>query len=69
MVRENIFILEYDELVGDPEPVMRALLEFLGLPWDEACLAFHQPRSQVKTASPWQLREPQHTRFIGRWRS
>jgi tetratricopeptide (TPR) repeat protein len=65
----NIFTVDYDELVRDPEPVLRALLEFLGLPWDPACLEFQQARSQVKTASVWQVREPLHTRSSGRWRN
>ena len=66
---ENIFTVDYDELVSDPEPLLRALLEFLGLPWDEASLEFQRSRSQVKTASLWQVREPLHTRSSGRWQN
>ena len=69
LLGENIFTVDYDELVRDPEPVLRALLEFLGLPWDKACLEFQQARSQVKTASVWQVREPLHTRSSGRWQN
>ncbi len=69
LLGENIFTVDYDELVRDPEPVLRALLEFLGLPWDPACLEFQQARSQVKTASVWQVREPLHTRSSGRWQN
>ena len=66
---ENIFTVDYDELVRDPEPVLRGLLDFLDLPWDPACLEFQRARSQVKTASVWQVREPLHTRSSGRWRN
>lgn len=66
---ENIFTVDYDTLVREPEPVLRGLLEFLGLPWDDACLEFQRSRSQVKTASVWQVREPLHTRSSGRWRN
>ena len=69
LLGENIFTVDYDELVRDPEPVLRALLEFLGLPWDDACLEFQKARSQVKTASLWQVREPLHTRSSGRWQN
>lgn len=69
LLGENIFTVDYDELVRDPEPVLRALLEFLDLPWNEACLEFQRARSQVKTASLWQVREPLHTRSSGRWRN
>ena len=69
LLGENIFTVDYDELVRDPEPVLRELLDFLELPWDPACLEFQQARSQVKTASVWQVREPLHTRSSGRWRN
>lgn len=66
---EHIFTVDYDELVRDPEPVLRALLEFLELSWDPACLDFQEAKSQVKTASVWQVREPLHTRSSGRWQN
>lgn len=69
LLGENIFTVDYDELVRDPEPVLRALLDFLDLPWDPACLEFQRARSQVKTASVWQVRESLHTRSSGRWRN
>ncbi len=65
---DNIFTVEYDELVKSPEPVLRQLLEFLGLEWDERCLAFQDSSNPVKTASVWQVREALHTRSSGRWR-
>ncbi len=69
LLGENIFTVDYDELVRDPEPVLRGLLDFLELPWDPACLEFQRARSQVKTASVWQVREALHTRSSGRWRN
>jgi hypothetical protein len=65
----NIFTLDYDELVRSPEPVLRRLLDFLGLPWDERCLAFERTIGLVKTASVWQVREPLHPLSSGRWRN
>ena len=44
------------------------LLAFLGLEWDESCLAFERSANPVKTASVWQVREPLHGRSSGRWR-
>jgi tetratricopeptide (TPR) repeat protein len=69
LVGENIFTVDYDVLVRDPEPVLRSLLAFLGLPWDARCLEFEKARSLVKTASIWQVREPFHTRSSGRWQN
>jgi len=66
---DNIVTVDYDELVRSPEPVVRGLLEFLGLEWDARCLAFQQSDSLVKTASVWQVREALHRRSSGRWRN
>jgi tetratricopeptide (TPR) repeat protein len=66
---DNIFIVEYDELVRSPKPVVSKLLDFVGLEWDEACLNFQQADVQVKTASVWQVREKLHEASSGRWRN
>jgi tetratricopeptide (TPR) repeat protein len=66
---KNIFVLNYDDMVRTPEPVLRELLEFLGLEWDERCLQFQDSENQVKTTSAWQAREELHTDSSGRWRN
>ena len=60
--------VDYDRLVADPRPAIEALLAHCGLPWDDACLAFHETRTTVRTPSAWQVREPIYTRSSGRWR-
>ncbi|MEZ5560021.1 MAG: sulfotransferase [Pseudomonadales bacterium] len=60
--------VRYEALVADLEPNARALIEFVGLPWEDACLQFHSQDSAVATASAVQVREPAHTRSVGRWR-
>jgi hypothetical protein len=52
----------------DVEPNARALIDYLGLPWNDACLEFHKQKSAVATASAVQVRKPAHTKSIGRWR-
>ncbi|MEX2495286.1 MAG: sulfotransferase [Woeseia sp.] len=66
---DNIFTVDYDALVRAPEPLLRRLLNFLGLEWDERCLQFQKTGSLVKTASVWQVRDELHTRSSGRWRN
>lgn len=66
---DSIIDFDYDTFVRDPEPALRRLLAFLGLPWNESCLDFHRRRSTVKTASYWQIRQPLHTGASGRWRN
>lgn len=64
----RFFDISYEETARDLEPNARALIAYLGLPWEEACLNFHQQSSAVSTASAAQVREPAHTRSIGRWK-
>ncbi len=63
-----IFELHYESLVADPEPTVRALLEFLGLGWDDACLAFHKNAGYVRTASWDQVNKPLYASSSGKWR-
>lgn len=64
----RFFDISYEETARDLEPNARALIEHLQLPWEDACLHFHKQDSAVTTASAVQVREPAHTRSIGRWR-
>jgi tetratricopeptide (TPR) repeat protein len=43
--------IDYEELVAAPEPVIRSIIQFCGLEWDEACLRPEQNQRIVKTAS------------------
>ena len=65
---EHTHTLQYETLVGDLEGETRKLLEFLGLPFDAACLAFHDQKNVVRTASSWQVRQPLYTSSRDRWR-
>jgi tetratricopeptide (TPR) repeat protein len=53
-VREQI----YENLIADPETQIRELLEFCNLPFQEACLNFHETERRVSTPSASQVREP-----------
>ena len=65
---DRFFEVAYEDVAGDLEPNARALIDFLGLPWEDACLEFHKQKSAVTTASSVQVRQPAHTRSVGRWR-
>ena len=51
----------------DQEASTRALIDFCDLPWDDRCLAFHELRNTVQTASVWQVRQPLYSGSVGRW--
>jgi tetratricopeptide (TPR) repeat protein len=60
--------IAYEDTARDLEPNARALIDYLELPWEDACLEFHKQDAAVTTASAVQVRQPAHTRSIGRWR-
>jgi len=61
-----ILSVEYEQMVADTETQTRRLLEFLGLPFDERCLRFHESRRVVFTASNDQVRRPIYTSSVRR---
>jgi hypothetical protein len=60
--------LVYEDLVSNPEAEIRRLLEYLGLPFDPACLQFHENRRAVKTSSSEQVRRPISGSGVDQWR-
>lgn len=64
----RIVDISYEDTARDLEPNARKLINALKLDWEDACLNFHESSSGVATASSVQVREPAHTRSIGRWR-
>lgn len=58
----------HEDLVERPEKEIRRLLDFLGLPFEPACLTFHENRRPVRTASAEQVRRPINRAGIGRWK-
>ena len=58
----------YEDLARDPENEIRRVIEFLDLPWDDACLRHQESRGGAikPTHSEYQVRESVNTRSIGR---
>jgi hypothetical protein len=63
-----ILDVQYENVVEDLEGQARRLITHCGLEWHDACLAFHQTRRPVKTASVGQVREPIYRTSVKRWR-
>ncbi len=68
IARMDIHSVAYEDLVSDPEPVARGIIEACGLPWDAKCLAFQSADGTAVSASPWRVRQPIDTSSVGRWR-
>lgn len=58
----------YRVLVETPEPQIRALLDHVGLEWNNACLAPEKAERAVHTASMLQVREKINRKGLGKWR-
>jgi tetratricopeptide (TPR) repeat protein len=67
--RGTILEVPYEKLVADPEPWIREIVQFAGLPWDPRCLRFNETERTVSTASNWQVRQGISTSAAGRWRN
>jgi len=64
----EVMQLRYERLVAEPERLIRELLGHVGLPFHENCLAFHQTRRTVVTASTDQVRRPMYSGSVSRWK-
>jgi len=59
----------HEGLLDEPEAETRALLDALGLPFEEACLRFHENTRAVRTASSEQVRRPINRDGEGQWQA
>jgi hypothetical protein len=57
----------YEDMVDDTEAQVRQLLDYCGLPFDEACLRFHENQRAVRTASSEQVRQPIFRSGLDQW--
>jgi predicted Zn-dependent protease len=58
----------YERMVEDTEAEVRRLLEYCGLPFEEACLRFYENERAVRTASSEQVRQPIFRAGLDQWR-
>jgi Flp pilus assembly protein TadD len=68
MANEYIEV-RYEDMVNDLESVARPVLSFLGVPWDERVLRFHEHAQQKVVRSPTyaDVTKPVFKRAVGRW--
>jgi tetratricopeptide (TPR) repeat protein len=65
---EAMLDVDYEALVTGPEEQVRTILNFCGLPWDDACLRFYETKRTVTTSSLDQVRSPIYKTSMGRAR-
>ncbi len=64
----RVLEVPYEQLTAEPEPWTRRLLEHVGMPWHEDCLAFHAAEHITHSASADQVRRPMYRTSVERWR-
>lgn len=57
----------HERLLDDPEAEVRALLEYMRLPFEDGCMEFHRNARAVRTASSEQVRRPINRDGVGQW--
>jgi predicted Zn-dependent protease len=65
---ERIHRVVYEDLVADTESAIRRLLDYCGLPFEEACLRFYENDRAVRTVSSEQVRRPIFRDGLDQWR-
>ncbi|TGP57037.1 sulfotransferase family protein [bacterium M00.F.Ca.ET.159.01.1.1] len=65
----RIFENRYETLIENQEEQSHRLIDYLGLPWDEACLRFFDRTGSVNTYSNWQVRQPIYKSSVKRWKN
>jgi tetratricopeptide (TPR) repeat protein len=65
----RVYRLIHEELVLNPEREIRNLLDYVGVPFEESCLRFHENSRAVRTPSSEQVRQPLNPAALGHWRA
>jgi tetratricopeptide (TPR) repeat protein len=58
----------YEDMVENTEAEVRRLLDYCGLPFEAACLKFHENDRAVRTVSSEQVRQPIFRQGLDQWR-
>ena len=66
---EQILHVQYEDVVNDFEAQVRRILDYCGLPFEEACLSFYKTERAVRTPSSEQVRQPIYRGGIDQWKN
>lgn len=66
---DRLIEVEYESLVTDQEGQTRAILDKLGLEFEQSCMNFEKNPASSASASTLQVREKVHTRSINKWKN
>jgi hypothetical protein len=61
--------VDYELMVTQPDEMIRKMIAYCGLEWEDACLRPEEGDRRVITYSKWQVRQPVYTTSVARWRN
>lgn len=65
---DEIFDVQYEDIVENIEEKARALIDYLEMEWEDACLEFYKTEKLVYTASATQVRQPIYRSSLNKWK-
>jgi len=60
--------VQHEDVVDDLEGSVRRILEYCGLAFEPACIAFHKTQRSVRTPSSEQVRQPIFRDSLEQWK-
>ena len=64
----RVLRVQHEDVLEDLEGQVRRILDYCGLPFDQACVNFHKTDRAVRTASSEQVRRPINKSGVEQWR-
>jgi hypothetical protein len=64
----KVLRVQHEDVLDDLEGQTRRVLEFIGVPFEQACLDFHKTERAVRTASSEQVRQPINRKGQDAWK-
>lgn len=61
--------VQHEDVVADLDGQVRRILEYCHLPFEQACIDYHQTERNVRTPSSEQVRQPIFTSGLDQWRN
>jgi len=65
----RVLRVQYEDMIEDLEGGVRRMLAHCGLPFEPACLRFHETRRSIRTPSSEQVRQPLDREGLDQWRN
>ena len=60
--------VQHEDVVEDLDGQVRRILDFCGLPFEQACVDYHQTERSIRTPSSEQVRQPIYRSGLEQWR-